>query len=36
MAHAFLTRLIFQFPMIKPYLSELDELYLLINVVCSI
>lgn len=34
MAHAFLTRLIYSFPMIKPYLSELEELYILINVVC--
>lgn len=35
MAHAFLTRLIFNFPMIKPYLNELEELYILINVVCN-
>ncbi|XP_025424212.1 transformation/transcription domain-associated protein [Sipha flava] len=32
MAHTFLTRLIFTFPMIKPYLNELEELYILINV----
>ncbi|XP_050062544.1 transformation/transcription domain-associated protein-like [Aphis gossypii] len=32
MAHAFLTRLIYIFPMIKPYLNELEELYILINV----
>lgn len=36
MAHVFITRLIFHFPMVKPYLNELEELYISITVVCCI